>query len=83
MLPDVATLPTPLSMLAEVAFVVVHVSVADCPAVMLVGDAVSEAVGGGTAVPPPLEPLPPEPLLPPQAERSNKLSTANAVSESQ
>ena len=41
------TAPMPLSMLADVAFVVVHVSIADWPAVMLVGDAVKVAVGGG------------------------------------
>ena len=41
------TVPMPLSMLADVAFVVVHVSIAVWPAVMVAGDAVKVAVGGG------------------------------------
>lgn len=50
--PEVGCAPRPLSILTLVAFVVVHVSVEDCPAVIDVGDAVKVAVGavGGAAV---------------------------------
>lgn len=37
--------PTPLSMLTDVAFVVVQLSIVACPAVIVVGLAVSFAVG--------------------------------------
>ena len=49
-LPDAATLPTPLSMVTEVAPEVDHVNVVDCPAVMVVGDAESVAVGSEVPV---------------------------------
>ena len=45
--PDVGLLPTPLSIETEVAFVVVHVSVDDCPAPIDVGAALNVAVGAG------------------------------------
>jgi len=45
-LPEVGSLPIPLSMLTDVAFVVDHESVADCPALMLPGLEVKEIVGG-------------------------------------
>lgn len=51
------TAPIPLSMLADVAFVVDQVRVALCPDMMLVGDAVSVAVGALCVPPPPLPPL--------------------------
>lgn len=44
--PESATVPMPLSMDTLVALVVLHVSVAELPNVMLVGAAVSFAVGG-------------------------------------
>jgi hypothetical protein len=44
-LPDVAWLPTPLSMEIDVAFDDVHVSVDDCPGLMVVGAAEKVAVG--------------------------------------
>ena len=49
--PDVATDPTPLSIVTEVAFDVVHVSVELCPELMLVGLAPKLIVGGGFDVP--------------------------------
>ena len=45
--PDVGFDPTPLSIETDVAFVVVHVSVDDCPAPIVVGDALNVAVGAG------------------------------------
>lgn len=44
-LPDVGLLPTPLSMEIDVAFDDVHVSVEDCPRLMVVGAAEKVAVG--------------------------------------
>lgn len=44
--PDAATVPMPLSMETLVAFVVLHVKVAEFPTVMVVGAAVNFAVGG-------------------------------------
>jgi hypothetical protein len=44
------TTPIPLSMLADVAFVVAQVRVAVSPEVILVGDAVRVAVGGGGGI---------------------------------
>ena len=44
--PDAATVPIPLSMETLVAFVVVHVKVAELPAEMVFGAAVSFAFGG-------------------------------------
>jgi len=46
-LPDVGLAPTPLSIETEVAFVVDHVRVELCPAVMVVGLAERVAVGAG------------------------------------
>jgi hypothetical protein len=63
-LPDATgvTTPTPLLILTDVAFVVVHDKVADEPLVMLVGltERVTVGVefGGGFEVEPPLPPLP-------------------------
>lgn len=44
--PDAATVPIPLSIETLVAFVVLHVNVAEFPAVIVVGAAVNFAVGG-------------------------------------
>jgi hypothetical protein len=61
-LPDATgvTAPTPLLILTDVAFVVVHDKVADEPLVMLVGLTVrvTVGVGGGFEVEPPPPPLP-------------------------
>ena len=47
---EVATAPTPLSILAEVALVEVNVSTEDCPDTIVVGDAEREHVGGAVPV---------------------------------
>ena len=52
-----ATVPTPLLICAEVAFVVVHDSVVFCPALIVVGLAERVAVGAGDEP----DPLPPDP----------------------
>ena len=49
-LPDAATVPIPWLMVTDVAFAVLHVSVDDCPELMVVGDADSEAVGSELTV---------------------------------
>lgn len=47
--PDVATAPIPTLIEAEVASVEVHVSVEDCPAVIVDGPDDMDTVGAGTA----------------------------------
>lgn len=49
--PEVATAPMPLSIVTELAFVLDHVNVDDCPAVMLVGLALRVTVGAPEVVP--------------------------------
>jgi hypothetical protein len=49
--PDALTAPIPLSIETDVAFVLDHVNVDDCPAVMLVGLAVIVTVGAPVVVP--------------------------------
>ena len=44
------TAPIPWLMVADVALVVVQLSVLDCPAVMDCGDALNVTVGGGVTV---------------------------------
>jgi hypothetical protein len=56
--PDGATVPTPLSIVTDFAFVELHVRVAGCPAVIDPGAAVNMMVGALARPPPPLE-LPP------------------------
>lgn len=72
--PEAATVPTPLLMETVLAFVVVHVKVADAPAVTLAGDAERVAVGVG-AVDDDVDELLPHPERSPiqtQAARTGK-----------
>ena len=54
--PVAATTPMPPSMETLVAFVVCHVNVAVCPALIVAGSIVKEAVGAGVVPPPPVPP---------------------------
>jgi hypothetical protein len=51
LVPEVLTVPIPLSIETDVAFVLDHVRVDDCPEVMLVGLAVIVTVGAPELVP--------------------------------